>query len=398
LLWQRSNIMKSFIISLFALFFALQTQALQSSIATNFVVSKETVLKSEQWVRCDNATIAGHLKNDLFLFANQKVVLTGTVDGAIWGTANQIQLSGTANQNSRLMGTTIQVSGRLNGSLSALADTIQITTNAVVHGELNIVGKKIFLEGLIDGEATIQAAELVTIAGTLKGNVQITSPKIIIKNNTRITGNLTYVAPNELILEKGIVAGKLTRKVAPTLSSKYLLLVLAIGLFSALITGIFLISIFPVTFAMATQLVQAVPWRCLWVGALVVLLLFMLAGMTIGSLIGIPLGIFLFAGWGFFVYASQIVVALVIGSIVLRRENRSLKQVLISLLVGLFMLYFLAYIPGVAPMVFIATTSIGTGALFLTVLRQRHLVVQVSNDPQPPNPKPDFSENQMEKK
>lgn len=392
--------MKRILYSLFCLplFFTAQTQALQSSVTNTFVVSKDTVLESEQWVQCDNATIAGHLKNDLFIFANQKIILNGTVDGAIWGLGTQVQFSGTANQNTRLGGETVRISGILNGTLLAIADTVQITTNAQVHGELNIFGKKVFIEGLIEGPASIQAGELVTLTGTIKGNVQITAPKIIIQKQTRIEGNLTYTSPNELILDKEIVQGKLTREITPSLSSGYLFTLLSIGFLSALITGFFLISIFPVTFALSTQIVRAAPWRCLWIGALVVLLLFMLASMTIQSFIGLPLGLFLFAGWGFFVYTSQIVIALVLGTLLFRRQNHSLKHVFISLVTGLFLLYLLPFIPDLAPLVFIATTSIGTGALFLTILQQRRLVVQLANDPQPPNPKPDFSENQMEKK
>jgi len=392
--------MKKILYSLFCLplFLTAQTQALQSSTTNTFAVSKDTVLESEQWVQCQNATIAGHLKNDLFIFANQKLVLSGSVDGAIWGIGTQVQFSGIAGQNTRLGGETVRVSGILNGSLFTVADTVQISTNAQVHGELNIFGKKVFVEGIIDGPASIQAGELVTLTGTIKGDVYITAPKIIIQKQTRIEGNLTYISGNELILDQEVVQGKLTREFAPTLSSRYLFTLLSIGFLSALITGIFLISIFPVTFALSTQIVRAAPWRCLWIGALVILLLFMLASMTINSFIGLPLGLFLFAGWGFFVYTSQIVVALVLGTLLFRRQNHSLKHVFISLVTGLFLLYLLPYIPGLAPLVFIATTSIGTGALFLTILQQRRLVVQLSDELQSRIPEMDSNKKEMEEK
>jgi len=387
-----------YILPLVFAFFSTPSQAFQSSTAPDFRVPKDVVLEQEQWVQCETATIEGHLKDDLFLFANQKLTLSGTVDGAIWGVGTQVQFSGIANQNTRLGGGTVRISGTLNKNLSIFADTIQISTNALVHGELHLVGNKIFVEGVTDGAAFIQGAKLVTLSGIIKGDVHIISPKIIIQKETRIEGNLTYTSPSELILDKGLVQGKLIREAAPTISSKNLLHLLFIGFFSALITGIFLISIFPVTFALSTQIVRAAPWRCLWVGALVVLLLFMLAAMTIGSVVGVPLGIFLFAGWGFFVYTSQIVVALVLGTIVLRRQNHSLKQVFISLLVGLGLLYLLPLIPTLVPLIFISTTSIGTGALFLTILQQRRLVVHVSNEPQPANPESNLNENKMEKK
>ena len=374
-------------------FFIAQAQAFHSLTTNTFTVSKNTVLESEQWVQCENATIAGHLKNDLFIFANQNVIINGTVDGAIWGIGTQILFSGTANQNTRFGGETVHISGILNGTLLAIANTVQITTNAQVHGELNIVGKKVFIEGLIDGPASIQAGELVTLTGTIKGNVQITAPKIIIQNQTRIEGNLTYISPNELILDKSIVKGKLIRKTTPTFSSKDLFAIFL----STLVTGIFLISIFPITFAISTQTIREAPWRCLWTGALVVLLLFMLASMTIQTLLGRPIGLFLFASWGFLIYTSQIVVALVLGSLLLRRQNRSLKQVLSSLLTGLLFLYLLPLLPGLALFVFIATTSIGTGALFLAILQQRRLVVQLPEEPQSYiNQEPNFNKNKME--
>ena len=358
---------------------AVQAQAMDFFATNTYTVAKGETVANEQWIYAVDVTVDGTAKSDLFLLAGNRLELGGEFEQSIWGLGGGVTLTGTARQSVRLSGKTIQANGQVDGNFMALGDTIHITTNSIVKGDIKLLGNNIVLDGTTKGNVSITASRIATISGTIDGNLTIIAPEIILQNDTQIGGNLTYTSGKELVPAKGIVTGKLHRTTppaTPAFSIKHLVSRL-MWFLAALMVGIPFITLFPMTTAMASQLVSASPWRCLWVGALCAMLLPILGTMSIFSFLGIPLGLLILGIWGFLVYTSRIIMGLVIGTLILRRKNISAGRILLSMTLGLAIIYLATAFPAIAWSVQTVVVSMGTGALLLGLFQKRRLIIQV---------------------
>jgi hypothetical protein len=247
---------------------------------------------------------------------------------------------------------------------------------------MKLMGNSIIVEGITKGKVSITASRVVTLSGRFDGDVDIIAPEIILQRNTRIGGNLTYTAGKELIPAEGIIAGRIERAIprtAPTFSRERMVSRL-MWFLAALIAGVPFITLFPMTTAMASQLVRTMPWKCLWIGALCTLALPIFGIMSISSVIGIPLGALLLGGWAFMVYTSRIIIALVLGTIMLRPGSTSIGRVLLSMIIGLAIIYAAGSIPMISWSVQIVVVCMGMGALLLGLFQKRRLIIQVPEE------------------
>jgi cytoskeletal protein CcmA (bactofilin family) len=370
-------------IILFSLALAAQAHAI-SFITTNaYDVAADETIADEQWVSAVSAKAGGTFKDDLFIMAGGEMLLNGIYEGNLWAAnSGGANMEGECRRNVRLVGKTIRLDGAIGGNAMAVADTISITSNTVVQGSMKLLGNSIILEGVTKGNISITASRVVTLGGTIEGNVDIIAPDVLFTRDARILGNLTYTANKELVPAEGIVSGTLKRALPQATSafSKEQLTSHLLWFIAALIAGIPFISLFPMTTAIASQLIRTSPWRCLWVGALATLALPMFAIMSISSLIGIPLGALLLGGWAFMVYTSRIIMGLVIGTLILRSSKSSIGSVLLAMVVGLAVIYIATAIPAISHSVHIAVISMGSGALLLGLFQKRRLIIQVPDE------------------
>lgn len=370
------------LVPLFILVLAAQTQAIHFINTNAYAVAKGEILADEQWVYTVDADVNGLVKDDLFLLSGNRMDLGGTFERNVWGMGNNIMLAGDAKHNVRLMGKTVQVGGTVAGNVMAIADTVKITPDAAINGSMRLLGNNVILEGTLKGDVAITASRVVTISGTIEGNVDIIAPEIILQRDTRIGGDLTYTSNKELVPAEGIVSGKLHRAIpqSPPVLSKARIYSHIMWFIAALLVGVSFITLFPMTTAMATQLVRTSPFKCLWIGGLCALALPTFGIMSISSVIGLPLGALILGGWGFLVYTSRIIMGLVIGTLILRRNSTSIGGVLLAMTLGLAVIYTATAIPSISWSVQIVIVCMGMGALLLGLFQKRRLMIQVPNE------------------
>ena len=361
---------------------AAQTQAIQFIATNTYDIAQGETLSDEQWIYAGDAEVNGLVKDDLFLLSGNQMNLGGEFERNLWGMGNDINLTGTAKRNVRLMGKTIQVGGAVEGNLIAIGDTVKVSPEARIGGSSRFLGNSVILEGETQGDVSITATRVVTISGSIAGNLNIVAPEIILQRNTRVGGDLTYTANKELVPAEGIVAGQLRRAIpqTPPAFSLERIYSRAIWFFAALLVGVPFITLFPMTTAMASQLVRTSPLKCLLVGGVFALALPIFGMMSLSSIIGAPLGALILGGWGFMVYTSRIIVGLVIGALILRSKSTSIGGVLLAMAVGLAVIYAATAIPAISLSVQLVVVSMGMGAILLGLLQKRRLLIQVPNE------------------
>ncbi len=370
---------------LFGLFTALALQVHATDfLATNvYRVAAGQTITDEQWVAAGIAETDGIFKNDLFISSGGQLALNGTYEGNIWGAAGgDATLGGRCERNVRLAGKSVRIDGSIDGNVIAIAETIIATTNAVIGGNARLIGTSIILEGSIKGNASITAARVVTLGGTIGGDARVNAPDILFSRETHIGGDFSYSADKELMPAEGVLGGELERIVPQSqpLFSTARLASRAMWFLAAFLAGVPFIAFFPMTTAMASQLARKAPWKCLLVGFLASGALPVIGLVCASSIIGIPLGALALASWGIMLYLSRIIVGLVLGTSILRSTGASISRVLLAMALGLAIIYLTTMVPSIGVPVQIAVAWMGMGALILAMIQKRRLIIRVPDE------------------
>ena len=362
---------------------ALQTHA-TGFIATNtYIITEGQVVAEEQWVAAGIAETEGTFKDDLFISSGGQLVLNGSYEGNIWGAAGGIaNMGGRCGRNVRLAGKSVRIDGPVDGNVMAMAETIIATTNAVIAGHARLIGSSVIFEGNIQGDVSISAARIVTLGGSIGGNVKVVAPDILFSRGTHIAGDFSYTANKELVPAEGVVAGNLERVVpqSPPPFSMDRLTSRTMWFLAAFLAGVPFIALFPMTTAMASQLVRKSPWKCLMAGFLASIALPLFGMMCASSIIGIPLGALTLAGWGIMFYLSRIIMGLVLGTLILRTIGTSIGRVLLAMALGLAIIYLATMVPSIGVPVQLTVVWMGMGALILALLQKRRLIIQAPEE------------------
>ncbi len=368
-------------IAFFALL-AVSANAIQFVKTDDYAITKDQVVADEQWVSANTAVAAGVFKNDLFISSNAGLVLSGSYEGNIWGlSGTDAELNGMCWRSVRMAGQTIRIDGTISGNLMAMANTISIGTNAVISGDVHLKGTQVIIEGNIGGTLDVSALQTVTISGEIAGHAMVTAPEIILTGDARVNGNLTYTSTKELIPSENVVSGRLERALPESAFSSARIQKHIMFFLAALLTGVTFISLFPMTTAMASLLVRNAPIKCMAVGMLALIFMFVFALVGIYSIIGLPLGLLTLASCGIMIYTSRIIVGLMLGTLILKTGNTSAGRVLLSMTTGLAVIYILTFIPnGIDQMVQFIVVCTGVGALLLALLQKRRLIIKVPEE------------------
>jgi len=329
-------------------------------VSTNdYVVAAGQTIRKETWVAAQNATVAGRARDALFLLAGGNVDLSGRFDRDVWAFGDLLTVTGRVDQTLRLMGRAVHVGGTVGGNLESAGDVLAIDPGTTVSGDVLLVGNAIVLEGCVRGDATIFASRTLTIAGRIAGNAHVVAPNIVFQDGAKIDGDFDYVSPDPLLSAGDRVGGKVRHLEPPAKRPS------AGWLFSSLLVGLPFLSVFPFWSGRAIERLRTGPWRCLWVGSLLAILLPMLGMLCLPAPNGAPLGLLLLGGWLALAYLGRIVTALALGMLLIRRRPPGFFGILLALSVGLLALYLVGLAPVLALPVQIAAATYGMGALVL---------------------------------
>jgi len=349
-------------------------------VATNiYSVAKDQVVAEELWIATGEAETEGTFKNDLFISSGGPLALNGSYEGNVWGAAGGgATVSGHCERNVRLAGKSVRIDGPIDGNVMAIAETIIATTNAVIGGNVRLIGTSIILEGSIGGNVSITAARVATLGGTIGGDTKVTSSDVLFSRDAKLQGNLSYTANKELVPSEGIVSGKLERIVpqVPSAFSKERLTTHFMWFLAAIFAGVPFVAFLPMSSALAVQMARKSPLKCLLVGFFSSIALPLIGLMCASSLIGIPLGALILASWGILFYLGRIVMGLMLGTLILRLGNTSFSRILLTLAVGLAVIYFAALIPIIGVPLQMTVVWMGMGSLILGMIQKRRMIIQ----------------------
>jgi len=226
-------------------------------------------------------------------------------------------------------------------------------------------------------------AQRVTLGGQIDGDVSIVAQDIAILPGTILNGNLTYTAPEELVLSPSVVLGGQLIRTFEAVPAKQIFKPNLVGHFmfaiAALVTGLVFIGLFPRYSGGALVALRDSRGISMLIGFAALFMLPVTAFLLLFTFIGTPLSILLFLFYLILLYLSKIIVALVIGSAILRRKEFSKRKAAAPLALGLLVIYALTSFVAASLLINILIVILGLGALLLALFKKPALIIQTPN-------------------
>jgi cytoskeletal protein CcmA (bactofilin family) len=294
--------------------------------------------------------------------------------GDVIATGGDVVLRGRSGDDARLAGGTVRIAGQVDDDAIVAGGTIRVERDAVVGGRAWLAGGEVVVAGTV-GRELRAAGGRVSVEGTVRGDVHVAANELEIGPTARIEGNLVHRGPAEPRIDLGArIAGRVEHRPAePPGARRFGFLALAFVIASLFVTGAAMILLFPRFTAAAAQTIETDPWRSLGLGVAALLGAPAVTLALLVTVIGIPLGLVLLAGYLVALLVGYLVAAAFLGTLGARRLGRpgapSRGALVLGLLGALVVLRLLRLVPFLGPFVSLVALLAGTGALVVRLHR-----------------------------
>lgn len=354
----------------------VEASALKSGNSV-YVPQGETI-DGNLYAASNNITIDGEVRGDL-IAAAQTITINGRLEGDLIAVAQTITVNGEINGNVRIAANSANLNGNIARNVNFIGNSLAIGPETKIGWDVlsgatntNIMGE---VGGNVDG-----GGNNIILAGKVGRDFNFApsqqAQKITISSGAKIAGNLNYHENTELQREEGAqINGQmnvLKNTESKNQQSKDWFWSLLYGIFSAMLAG--LIMIYPGKNIILTlnKILQAKPFASLGWGALVFLAAPTAALLLLFTVIGVPLSIIILGLWLLMIWLGKIIFAIFVGQEILNlflKNKESKKQLLLSMIIGVTLLWLLFSIPMIGWILSLIATYFGLGVLILNIRR-----------------------------
>lgn len=357
-----------FLILLSPLLFSVFAQELQSR--ESVVLPKGSTVNQDYFASGESVTLAGTVNGDAYI-AGGNITVPGTVNGDLLVAGGTITVAGTVAGDVRAAGGQIIITGNIEGNVTTGGGSVTITNSARLGGSLVAGAGSLSIMGPVERGMTIGAGS-VQLSNTIGGNVLAGVGRLTLTPDAVIQGNLTYYSKDKAEIQQGAqVVGNVNMqqikekdKKAPAAVALATFIPGLLYLISLFIMGLLFLRFLPIFTQDTTNLVGREPWKSLGVGLLILILTPIVVVLLMVTVIGIPIGLVLFAAYLIYFYLSVMFVAIFIGKKILRQNGKTRAGVL-ALSIGLIIYGIISLIPIIGGLFTFLVMLIGMGALFI---------------------------------
>lgn len=292
--------------------------------------------------------VRGNVKGDLVSFARTMVV-SGTVDGHIFNCSRSLDLE-----------------GQLGHSIYGWMQSLRVDNRGHVGDGIVVGAGDVTIEGEVKRSVTIFTGN-ADVIGSIGRELSMAGGSLTLSNTARVGGDLVarvHQLKDVQIAEGATITGKRDIQVRVRqnrFTRPRFYFYQAVWLAAAMLVGWLGLVLFPGFFESSTQAVGA-GWRSLGLGV-AALVGVPIAGIVVAiTLVGLPLALILFAAYFVSLYLAKIWVGAFLGRILLKPAGTTKHDLLLGLLLGLFILTVVGFIPYLGGLVRFGVVCLGLGA------------------------------------
>ncbi|KDR93770.1 hypothetical protein SAMN02745945_00965 [Peptoclostridium litorale DSM 5388] len=313
-------------------------------------------------------TNKGEVRGELFCASNSFYNF-GIVSGDIIAAASYIRVDGSVGADVRLASERVEVGGIIAEDATIFARAVEI--DGTIGRTLSVAGKELSMNGSIGGDIR-GAVKTLVIDGVVNGDVGIEADNIRFGPKARIEGDFIYRSNAEISIPEGVVIGKVERR-APIFdgnvdmdkfereSRKYSMVSkILFGLGYVVATMVFYGLFRPFVESTSENIIKK-PWYSMGLGFAAIIVIPVAAIILLVTIIGMPLAVLTFIGYGVLLYISKIPAAHVLGKFIF-----SGKSSYASFFTGMAIIMLIANIPYAGKLMSLIVVVLGIGSFFLT--------------------------------
>ncbi|MDF2546623.1 MAG: polymer-forming cytoskeletal protein [Anaerosolibacter sp.] len=341
--------------------------------AANIVIQQGESVAKDFFGAGDSIRNDGTIQGDMFA-ASGVLENTGIVKGDILAAGGRSIIGGRVEGDIRIASGNVVIEGEVGKNVTALAGDITIGENAAVDGSINGFAGNIIIDGIVGGDLR-SGAGTVQINGIIKGDVRLETDQINFGPNGRVEGNLTYSSEHELRIPEGVVAGEVeykksqfridndARQKAEEGIKVFNIVWKAVGIAAYLIIAAILTLLFSGFMRRTADTIQKKPWHAVGIGLVGLIVTPVAAILFMITVVGIPLGVISFILYGLAIYLAKLPAALWLGRLILKGDEKPLLPVML----GVFILKLVSYIPYLGVFTSFVVVSFGIGAYLMNI-------------------------------
>jgi hypothetical protein len=319
----------------------------------------------------------GTVNGDAFI-AGGVVNVRGTVNGLLVVAGGQVNVMGTVTDRIISVGGTVRLSGKTEKSVFAGGGSVIIERGATVGEYLMAGGSDVQVRGVVERDAKIGATAL-RLTGVIKGNLDAGVESFTTEEGSTVGGNLTVMAKDSgnIQIVPGTVLGQVHLKAGREVPAPRFLgltkgrLAMRIIFFLSLCATALVISfLFPRQLASVGTIINGRPGESVLVGLAALLLVPVITLVLFLTVVGIPLGIFLFLYLCWLAFLSQMGLGIFLGYRVFGFDGKRGWGLFGPVALGILALFVCTFIPFLNVVIILAGLILGVGALAIVTQEQ----------------------------
>ncbi|MGB7305171.1 MAG: hypothetical protein WBD13_12890 [Burkholderiaceae bacterium] len=366
--------------------------ALSALLTTTVLAAqKYETLGGDVYVSGTSPSVTADVPRDAFA-AGFSVSVDATVSGDLHMAGFDINAKGRVAQDLYAAGSSINIDGTVDQDVTLAGFSVNLTKDAAVGANARIAAGNIRIDAPITGSLLASAGD-IKLNSAISGDVKLTAGNIEFGPNARITGKLSYSAPEQFKIPANVIApdrvtytvltgrsvfDEVSETIEKAVPSPWPAFAAVMGGFVVtlaffLVVGGLFLAFAPERVASLRGLVQAHPGKSLLSGFLGLATLVGLLPVSAITIIGIPLVpaviLAIAVAWvlgyllGSFSLAMRIALAF-------NLTVQSAGGKLLTLAVALTVLAVLNFIPFVGWLINLAIVLLGLGAMTVTLMRK----------------------------
>ena len=378
-------------------FFARSAQASSDSRPqTISVLERKEVVNKDYFAAGDSVRVSGTVNGDVYL-AGGSIVIDGTINGDLFAVGGTIQVSGPVKNDIRAAGGALTLGSTVGGNVTLGGGTVIISPDAKITGSI-LAGAGNLGIYAPTGRGVTAGAGTLTVNNSVGGDMLLAVDELILQSKTKVAGNVTYWGERQATVADNVaLSGELVFHQMPKNEAKqakiakgdmkafagiiagFALTMAAVGAAALFILGLILFAMFPAFTDKTLHGMQKNMWGSFGLGIVTVILLPILAIAAMTTIVGIPIGMFLFMALGLLCVVGHLYAAVFIGNGIFTWLKADVHRAW-QLLLGLIVLGVFTLIPVLGWLARAIFVLIATGALLFEKhalyrqLRTKHLI------------------------
>jgi branched-chain amino acid transport system permease protein len=360
-----------------ALALALSPASALATEAAGGAVVRRGALPDDLYVAGRDVEVDAEVRGDV-LAAGGRVRIGRSVTGDVMAAGGEVVVLGRVADDARLAGGTVAVDAVVAGDLIAAGGRVRVGPDAAIGGRARLGGGEVLVAGRLARGLKVAAGTL-RIAGAVDGDVDVVADSVEVLPAARISGDLTYRSPAPARIDPSArVAGSVTHheadwrdrarqaRRAAGLAGR---LAFWLGLAAA---GALFLLLFPRFAVAAARTVASDPGKSLGLGFALLVATPVAALLLLITVVGVPLGLALFALYPVALLAGLLVAVLFLGDSgarLARRPRLATGWRFVTYLLALLGLALVMLVPAVGAVTLALALVTGLGALVLAAYR-----------------------------